>query len=99
MKFNLNKIYIHLYIFITYNAQYMAYIENIINLEITREWKDSFPGASVGVLVMRNTVNPKNNPDLDKIMKYCEQANYWSKLAFVLPMDLPLFAYCTYIIV
>ena len=72
VKLNLNKIYIHLYIFITYNAQYMANNENIINLEITKEWKDAFPGASVGVLVMRNTVNPKNNPDLDNKMKEIE---------------------------
>ena len=66
------KMYIYLYLFITYNAQYMANNENIINLEITREWKDAFPGASVGVLVMRNTVNPKNNPDLDNKMKGIE---------------------------
>ena len=64
--------YIYLYLFITYNAQYMANNENIINLEITREWKDAFPGASVGVLVIRNTVNPKNNPDLDNKMKGIE---------------------------
>ena len=72
VKLNLNKIYIHLYIFITYNAQYMTKNENIINLEITKEWKDAFPGASVGVLVIRNTVNPKNNPDLDNKMKGIE---------------------------
>ena len=64
--------YIYLYLFITYNAQYMANNENIINLEITREWKDAFPGASVGVLVMRNTLNPKNNPALDNKMKEIE---------------------------
>ena len=72
MKLNLNKIYIHLYIFITYNAQYMTNNENIINLEITKEWKDAFSGASVGVLVMRNALNPKNNPDLDNKMKEIE---------------------------
>lgn len=72
MKLNLNKIYIHLYIFITYNAQYMTNNKNIINLEITKEWKDAFSGASVGVLVMRNTVNPKNHPDLDDKMKEIE---------------------------
>ena len=73
MKLNLNKIYIHLYISITYNAQYMTNNENIMRLEVTKEWKDAFPGASVGLLVMKNTVNPKNNPDLDNKMKEIEE--------------------------
>lgn len=73
MKLNLNKIYIHLYISITYNAQYMTNNENNMRLEVTKEWKDAFPGASVGLLVMKNTVNPKNNPDLDNKMKEIEE--------------------------
>ena len=73
MKLNLNKIYIHLYISITYNAQYMTNNENNMRLQVTKEWKDAFPGASVGLLVMKNTVNPKNNPDLDNKMKEIEE--------------------------
>ena len=73
MKLNLNKIYIHLYISITYNAQYMTNNENNMRLEVTKEWKDAFPGASVGLLVMKNTVNPQNNPDLDNKMKEIEE--------------------------
>lgn len=44
-----------------------------MHLEVTKEWKDTFPGASVGLLVMKNTVNPKNNPDLDNKMKEIEE--------------------------
>ena len=44
-----------------------------MRLEVTKEWKDAFPGASVGLLVMKNTVNPKNNPDLDNKMKEIEE--------------------------
>ena len=44
-----------------------------MRLEVTKEWKDAFPGASVGLLVMKNTVNPKNNSDLDNKMKEIEE--------------------------
>jgi DNA/RNA-binding domain of Phe-tRNA-synthetase-like protein len=34
--------------------------------EITSSWKSSFPGAHVGVLVVRDLINPSHHPQLEK---------------------------------
>ena len=34
-------------------------------IEVTEKWKEIFPNASVGVLLITNTVNPANHSDLD----------------------------------
>ena len=41
-------------------------------LEATENWKEAFPGASVGALLMRNATNPANHPDLDARMSEVE---------------------------
>lgn len=41
-------------------------------LEATDRWREAFPGGSVGVLLMRNTANPSNHPDLDARMSEVE---------------------------
>jgi len=33
---------------------------------VSEAWKTAYPGAAVGVLAMRNVVNPEGNPALDK---------------------------------
>lgn len=41
-------------------------------LEATDRWKEAFPAASVGVLLIRNAANPANHPDLDAMMSEIE---------------------------
>ncbi|MCH7801556.1 MAG: hypothetical protein IIC24_08460 [Chloroflexi bacterium] len=41
-------------------------------LEATDRWKEAFPAASVGVLLMKNAANPANHPDLDARMSEVE---------------------------
>lgn len=41
-------------------------------LEVTKEWKRTFPNASVGVLRMRNLTNPSDHPVLDQKMSDLE---------------------------
>jgi DNA/RNA-binding domain of Phe-tRNA-synthetase-like protein len=41
-------------------------------LQATDRWKEAFPGASVGILVMRNAANPVNHVDLDARMTEVE---------------------------
>ena len=36
-------------------------------LTITEKWKTTYPGSSVGILVMKDVTNPKSHPDLDAI--------------------------------
>jgi DNA/RNA-binding domain of Phe-tRNA-synthetase-like protein len=33
---------------------------------VSETWKKAYPGAAVGVLAMRNVVNPESHPELDK---------------------------------
>lgn len=40
--------------------------------EVTERWRESFPGASVGFLRMKNVTNPANHPDLDARMSEVE---------------------------
>ena len=37
-----------------------------MNFEVSEAWKSAFPQAHVGVLVMRDVVNPVQHPDLDR---------------------------------
>lgn len=36
-------------------------------LTIAEKWKTTYPGASVGILVMKNVANPKSHPKLDAL--------------------------------
>ena len=40
--------------------------------EATDRWREAFPGASVGALVMKNVSNPANHPELDSRMSAIE---------------------------
>ena len=42
---------------------------NNLNLQISNEWKNTFPGATVGLLVIKNTINPQKSSALDNEMK------------------------------
>ena len=42
---------------------------NNLNLQISNEWKNTFPGATVGFLVIKNTINPQKSSALDNEMK------------------------------
>ena len=45
---------------------------NNLNLKISNEWKNTFPGATVGLLVIKNTINPQKSSALDNEMKNVE---------------------------
>ena len=45
---------------------------NNLNLQISNEWKNTFPGATVGLLVIKNTINPQKSSALDNEMKNVE---------------------------
>ena len=40
--------------------------------EATDRWREAFPGASVGALVMKNVSNPTNHPELNSRMSAIE---------------------------
>ncbi len=36
-------------------------------LTITEKWKTTYPGASIGILVLKDVANPKSHPELDAL--------------------------------
>lgn len=43
-------------------------------LRLTKSWKETYPGAGVGVLKLRGVANPESSPDLDARTRQIEQS-------------------------
>ncbi|MBC8509655.1 MAG: hypothetical protein H8D34_32815 [Chloroflexi bacterium] len=68
-------------------------------LTITEKWKTTYPGASVGILVMKGVANPKSHPELDAIKAAVEaqlRAQYGDLDRAALRETSPLKAYHAY---
>jgi len=47
--------------------------ESTTMLTITENWKTTYPGASVGILIMKGVSNPKSHPELDALKSALEE--------------------------